>query len=92
MCLGLTCQIRELLPGRRAVVRAQARELTVSLMTLDEPVSAGDWVLVHAGFALGLLTAQEAADALAIRGTTTEGPALTEPGRWLPERIIRARF
>ena len=44
----------------------------MSLLTLDEPVTPGDWVLVHSGFALGRLTADEAHEADQIRTTTTE--------------------
>ena len=35
------------------------REIDVSLL-LDEPVAAGDWVLVHVGFALSRIDAEEA--------------------------------
>lgn len=43
------------------------RTLTVSLVTLDDDVVVGDWVVVHSGFALERLDADEAAAALALR-------------------------
>jgi len=72
MCLGLVCQTVEVLDGEVALVRAGDRELEASLLTLDGPVFAGDWLMVHAGFALGRLTEQQAAEALAIREPTPE--------------------
>jgi len=72
MCLGLVCQTVEVVDGGVALVRAGDRELAASLLTLDGPVAAGDWLMVHAGFALGRLTEQQAEEALAIREPTPE--------------------
>lgn len=72
MCLGLTCQVESVLADGAALVRGAGRTTRVSLLTVDEPVAPGDWVLVHAGFALARLTEGEVADAQAIRGTTME--------------------
>ena len=41
---------------------------TVNVGLLDERPGPGDWVLVHMGFALNVMTPQEAADALAALG------------------------
>ncbi|MGZ4590111.1 MAG: HypC/HybG/HupF family hydrogenase formation chaperone [Actinomycetes bacterium] len=67
MCLGRVGQICDVLADGRAVVRSPGRELVVSLMTIDEHPTVGDWVLVHAGFALAVLTEQQALDALTVR-------------------------
>ena len=72
MCLGVVCRTVEVLDGGTALVRSGERELTVWLRTLDEPVAPGDWLLVHAGFALARLTEQQAEEALAVREPTTE--------------------
>ena len=72
MCLGVVCLTVEVLDGEAALVRAGGRELTVSLLTLDEPVAPGDWLMVHAGFALARLTEQQADEALALREPTRE--------------------
>lgn len=89
MCLGEVAQVVELRAGSSALVRCRQRTVTVSLLTLDEPVVPGDWVVCHSGFALGRVTPQEAAEAAAIRATTavraTAAPAAT-PTRTVPPR------
>jgi hydrogenase expression/formation protein HypC len=72
MCLGELGEVVALEPGPTAVVRYEARTATVSLLTLDEPVAAGDWVLCHSGFALSRVTAEEAEEAAAIRATEVQ--------------------
>ncbi len=69
MCLGDVAEVLELLPEGSAVVRSGSRTGTVSLLTLDDPVAVGDWVLCHSGFALHRVTAAEAQEATAIRGS-----------------------
>ena len=74
MCLGLTCRV-ETVPDRDwAVVSAGERTMRVSLLTLDEPVEPGDWVLAHAGFALARLTEDQALEALALREPVRKEP------------------
>jgi hydrogenase expression/formation protein HypC len=80
MCLGLACRVDAVRHGDVAVVRSGDRELQVSLLTLDDPVAVGDWVLVHAGFALARLTPEQVADAADIRATTWEGTTTTWEG------------
>ena len=72
MCLGLVCQAVAVLDADVALVRTGARDVRVSLLTLDEPVAPGDWLMVHAGFALARLTEQQAVEALAMREPTAE--------------------
>jgi hydrogenase expression/formation protein HypC len=76
MCLGLVCRVTDVTGAGTAAVRTGAdRELQVSLLTLDDPVQTGDWLLVHAGFALARLTDEQATEALAVREPSTEdGP------------------
>ncbi len=90
MCLGEVAQVVETGPGSTARVRARQRTATVSLLTLDEGVAPGDWLVCHCGFALARVTAEEAADATAIR-TTTVAPAApvvqaTAPAPMVPPR------
>jgi len=76
MCLGEVCEVLETRPGGRALVRGPQREQEVLLLTLTEPVAPGEWLVCHSGFALGRLSAEEAADAQNIRTTrTTEVPS-----------------
>jgi len=69
MCLGELVEVVEV-DGQTAEALRGGRRLTVSLLTLDEPVSAGDWLVVHAGFALERVTPAEAHEAARIRAET----------------------
>lgn len=66
MCLGEVGQVLRVSAGA-ADVQVGDRLRTASLLTLDEPVTAGDWVLVHSGFALARLSEQDAREAETIR-------------------------
>ena len=67
MCLGEVASVRAISEDGTLAVEADGRVITVSWLTLDGPVAPGDWVLVHAGFALARLDPGDARDALAIR-------------------------
>lgn len=69
MCLGEIAEVLQVGPGPRALVRSGRGAATVSLLTMEEPLAAGDWVVCHSGFALSRVTATEAAEAAAIRAT-----------------------
>ena len=71
MCLGEIVRL-ESLDGPTGTARLGDRHLTVSLVTLDEPVTVGDWVLTHSGFALRRLDPAEAATALSLRSSPQE--------------------
>ena len=74
MCLGEVAQVREVTGDRRAIVDSPGRTRTVSLITLDDTVAPGDWLLVHSGFALAHLTAEQAHEAQDIRTTEEAQP------------------
>jgi hydrogenase expression/formation protein HypC len=60
MCLGIPMEVIAL-DGYRARCSAQGVEREVSLFMLpDEPVSIGDFVLVHVGYAIQKMTPQQA--------------------------------
>lgn len=69
MCLGELGEVVEVRAPAEAAVRVGARTMTVSLLTLPGPeaVAPGDWLIVHCGYALARITADEAADAERIR-------------------------
>ena len=73
MCLGTVGRITSVGSDRRVQVRAGDREITASLLAVNDLVEPGDWVLVHSGLVLGRLTDQEAKDALQLRKPTNEG-------------------
>jgi len=68
MCLGELGQVRAVMADGALVVESANRTSTVSAMVLDQPAGVGDWVLTHAGFALAVLTDDEAREAIVTRG------------------------
>lgn len=67
MCLAVPAQIIELEPSDMARVRIgeSSTFLSASTMLLPDPPQVGDYVIVHAGFALHKLDPKEAQDSLA---------------------------
>ena len=74
MCLGIPAQLVDGETGHPDLATAEVggvrRVINVGL--LDEPPHAGDWVLVHMGFALSVMSPDEARDALAALGAERE--------------------
>jgi len=64
MCLGIPAKILETGDGA-AVVELGGVRREISVMLVDD-VSAGEWVIVHAGFAIEKLSEEEAAQTLAL--------------------------
>jgi hydrogenase expression/formation protein HypC len=67
MCLAIPGRVVEM-PGpeqRLAVVEVSKvrRRVNVDLLT-DEPLAPGDWVLIHVGFAMSRISAQQADEQL----------------------------
>jgi hydrogenase expression/formation protein HypC len=65
MCLGIPGRIVEITPGSdlaRVDVAGVVREIDLGL--LDGPFEPGDYILIHSGFALERMAADEARDAL----------------------------
>ncbi len=60
MCLAVPMQITQL-DGLNARCAAKGIERQVSLFLLqDEPPGIGDWVLIHVGYALQVVSAEDA--------------------------------
>jgi len=87
MCLGTVAKVVEVHGDGRAVVEhasvdngvangAGRREEVLLLTVADDDIEPGDWVVIHSGFALERISAEHAADALAIRATA---PPATDP-------------
>lgn len=72
MCLGELAQVVEVTGPRTVAARVGDRVVSVSLLALDGPVGPGDWLQVHAGFALARLTEAERLDAHRIRRAAQE--------------------
>ncbi len=73
MCLGELGEVVGVQTPAEAEVHVGTRTMTVSLRTLPDPeaVAPGDWLIVHCGYALARITADEAADAERIREGST---------------------
>ncbi len=65
MCLAVPVKILRLLPGGKAIVAQGRGELEVDVSLLPSP-NPGDHVIVHAGFAIEVLSLQEAEERLAL--------------------------
>ena len=64
MCLAVPMKVIEI-KGDMAVVESAGLRREVGAMLLDR-VRLGDWVIVHAGFAISKLTKKQARQTLAI--------------------------
>jgi hydrogenase expression/formation protein HypC len=66
MCLAIPGQIVEIADsGHLASVEVSKVRRTINIDLLDgEPLSPGDWVLIHVGFAMSRISAERAAEQL----------------------------
>lgn len=62
MCLGIPMKIIAI-DGTSGIVENKGIKLKVELVLIENP-EEGDWVIVHAGFAITKLTDQEAQETL----------------------------
>lgn len=60
MCLAVPAEVIEILDGDLAVIDVGGAKTRISLQLVDD-VAAGDFVLVHAGFAIEKVNEAEAA-------------------------------
>ena len=67
MCLGIPAQLAEGDTGHRDLAIAEVGGVprVVNLGLLDQRPGPGDWVLVHMGFAMSVMSEAEAKDAIA---------------------------
>jgi len=63
MCLAIPSKIIKL-EGSNATVDVYGAQRNISLLVLDEPVNIGDYVVVHAGFAIQKLREDVAKETL----------------------------
>ena len=67
MCLGIPGQVVEREDGSDlALIDVSGVRRTINVALLDDDVRAGDWVLIHVGFALALIDEDEAQRALSM--------------------------
>ncbi len=63
MCLATPMEIKEILEGGKAIVQQAGVEARVDISLLESP-QVGDYVIVHAGFAIEKLDMKEAEERL----------------------------
>lgn len=80
MCLAIPARIVELEPADMARVRIgeSSTYLSASTMLLESPPQVGDYVIVHAGFALHKLSNEEAEESLQALREIAEAACGTE--------------
>ncbi len=71
MCLAVPMRIARLLDAERAVVEQEGVEVEVNVSFIESP-RVGDYVIIHAGFALEKLDLEEAEKTLEILRETSE--------------------
>lgn len=64
MCLAIPARVIELFGDRRARIELSGVQKEISVSLIDE-VAIGDYLIVHVGYAIGKLDAQEAQETLA---------------------------
>ena len=65
MCVGVPMQIVSI-EGENAVAEIDGVKREASLMLLEEEVQVGDFVIVHAGFAISRLDEEDARETIAM--------------------------
>jgi len=72
MCLGIPARILAIGEQHPDVASVDMvgvrRDVNIALLADGEPLTAGDWILVHMGFALEIMTATQAAEAIEALG------------------------
>lgn len=63
MCVGVPMQVMSI-NGDEIIAEVDGVKRGASLMLLDEPIRVGDYVIVHAGFAIARLDEGEAKETL----------------------------
>jgi hydrogenase expression/formation protein HypC len=67
MCLAIPVKVIEILPDQQAYIDLSGIRKQISTALLDS-VAVGDYVILHVGYAIGKLDAEEAERTLAMFG------------------------
>jgi hydrogenase expression/formation protein HypC len=65
MCVGVPMQVISI-DGDQAMTEVDGVKREASLMLLDQDVAVGDFVIIHAGFAISKLDEEDARETLAL--------------------------
>jgi len=78
MCLAIPMRVERLLPECKVLVRQDSLETVVDI-SLVENVRAGDYLIIHAGYAIEILDSDEAAERLRLFDEAGIRPARPDP-------------
>jgi hydrogenase expression/formation protein HypC len=89
MCLAVPMQVTEVADGLLARCRVGEGQtyITASLLLLPDPPKVGDYVIVHAGFALHTVTPEEAEESLRLLRQIAAGGDLELGDQDLEKRL-----
>jgi hydrogenase expression/formation protein HypC len=92
MCLGIPGQVVELMDDHEHLAKVEVagvrRTINIGLLE-EEHLQAGDWVLIHVGFAMSKIDEQEAE--LALEGLQLMGQAYTDEIQAVRESRIESQ-
>lgn len=80
MCLAIPAQVTSVLADGMAKVSLDGVTKTISVALLDE-VAVGDYVVLHVGYALARIDAEEAERTLALLAEAGVRPAQGQPAQ-----------
>ncbi|MFJ6819646.1 carbamoyltransferase HypF [Streptomyces niveus] len=92
MCLGIPGRVVEIVEGyadQLALVDVEGARRRINVGMLDAPPAAGDWVLLHMGFAMEIIDETKAAEALSGLEMMGSGARETEDAE---QPRVRRRF
>lgn len=72
MCLAMPAQVTKILDNQRAIVNLGGIEKEISVLLLEQ-VKAGDYVILHVGYALTKLDEQDAKKTLTLFAEMMQG-------------------
>ncbi len=90
MCLGIPSKVISI-EDSRAKIDVYGAQREVSLMLLEEPVNIGDYVIVHAGFAIQKLQEDVAKETLGYFDEYLKSLAVEEGLITQPEKKVKAK-
>lgn len=90
MCLGIPSKIISI-DDSRAIIDVYGARRDISLMLLEEPVNIGDYVIVHAGFAIQKLQEDIAKETLGYFDQYLQAVAIEEGMIEQPVKKTKAR-
>jgi hydrogenase expression/formation protein HypC len=87
MCLAIPSKVLKITDDNMAEVDTLGVKRVVSLDLMPEPVSVGDYVLIHVGYAMGKIDEKEALESIEVYKQLAEA-AMEEDYAIDPEKLV----